>query len=224
MQHYILIMENTIEAIKSYVSSRYPRFLDYSKYHATRAGIADEYIDILNEVMISLFCKDFGYLAKLYSTKRNNYTDLDFFVLQMVKLNVHSLTSPYRSKYKPIPSDPGVNYQRLKIIDEQDEETDKAAITLQKFRLIRDIFESLELTEEEKKVFEHGFILNNPVSEFKELAPKAFYSRFNIVRDSIHEILYFHKLTTKKPVTKTEGTKRRKEIVSGFLQSMNHTF
>lgn len=207
-----------IESIKTYVSSRYPRFLDYAKYHSAMAGIPDEANDVLNEVMLSLFSKDFEYLVRLYSTKRNNYTDLDFFILNMVKINCHSMTSPYRHKNRPI-GDSSVDYQKLKIIDEPDEEVDNAAITLKQFRLVRYIFERLELTDLERKVFEHGFILNNPVSEFKETHKRVFYSRFNLVKDSIHEILYYHKLTSKRPIPKNDYKLRRKQIVSSFLSS-----
>jgi hypothetical protein len=214
-----------IETIKMYVAERYPRYMDYAQYHAGKAGIPDESGDVLNEVIISLFSKDFEYLAKLYSTRRNGYTDLDFFILQMLKLNCHSATSPYRHKNRPIPADANVNYRKLNIADEPYEEIDTPAIVLKQFKLVRFVYERLELSELEKKVFEHGFILNNRVVEFNELRPKAFYSMFNIIRDSIHEILYYHKLTSKKPVPRVKGKQRRKELerrkelVSGFLKT-----
>lgn len=209
---------NGVEAIKMYVASRYPRFMDYARYHAEHAKIADEAGDVLNEVLLSLFSKDFEFLAKLYSTRRNGYTDLDFYVLNMLKINCYSMTSPYRNKNKPIPT-ADVDYQKLKIIDEPYEEIDQPAITLKQFRLVRYIFERLELTELERRVFHHGFILNNPASEFTELAKNSFYKNFNIVLHSIHEILYYHKLTSKKPAPQIGGKRRRKEIVSSFLNS-----
>lgn len=108
--------------------------------------------DSLNEVLLSLFSKDFEFLAKLYSTRRNGYTDLDFYILQSLKLNVYSPTSPYRNKFKPIPN-AEVDYIKLRIIDEPYDEIDTPAIILKQFKLVRHIFERLELTELERKVY-----------------------------------------------------------------------
>ncbi|HRX12791.1 MAG TPA: hypothetical protein P5210_14115 [Draconibacterium sp.] len=210
---------NGIETIKLYVSNRYPRYLDYAKYHAEHAKIPGEAGDVLNEVLLSLFSKDFEFLAKLYSTQRNGYTDLDFFILQMLKLNCHSLTSPYRHKNRLIPADRNINYQKLNIADEQDEQIDNAEITLKQFRLVRFIFERLELTELERKVFEHAFILHLTQPEFTETAKNMYYRTYKLVKESIHEILYVHKLTSIKPSHNNEVSKRKNELVSGFLKS-----
>lgn len=209
---------NGLETVKLYVSRRYPRYLEYATYHASISGIPDEAMDVLQEVLLSLFSKDFEYLVRLYESKQGQYTQLDFFVLQMVKINCHSLNSPYRYKNRPI-GDKSVDYQKIKIIDEDDEEVDKAAISLKQFRLVRYIFERLKLTDLERRVFEHGFILHNPASEFTELTKKNFYLKFATIRGAIHEILYLHKLTSKKPVPKGESKTRRKEIVSDYMRN-----
>lgn len=40
------------------------------------------------------------YIMQLYESKKGQYWELDFFVLQMIKLNITSTTSPYRHKYR----------------------------------------------------------------------------------------------------------------------------
>lgn len=219
--HYHYEQKAGINEVRLYVTKRYPRFLDYAKYHSSLAGLESEANDILNEVMASLFSKDFNYLVRLYTTKRNNYTDLDFFVLQMVKLNCHSHTSPYQSKYKRIPADPRVDFQRLNIIDDTDEEVDKAGIILKQIRLVRFVFERLDLTDFERKVFEHGFIMGLTIISLCTTCNQSknvVYATFKCVLTAIHEILYIHGLTSLKP-KKTEKQARKNEIVSRFMQT-----
>jgi hypothetical protein len=47
---------------------------------------------------LSLLQKSDTMLRQLLSVKKKDYTDLDFFVLKMIKLNITSSTSPYQSK------------------------------------------------------------------------------------------------------------------------------
>ena len=84
--------------INNYISKRYDRWLDYAIYHCNRNGMADEAVDVLNEVLLSLLQKSDTMLRQLLSAKKKDYTDLDFFVLKMIKLNITSSTSPYQSK------------------------------------------------------------------------------------------------------------------------------
>lgn len=92
------------DTIRLYIEKRYERWADYSTYHCTKAGIAGESVDILNEVILALLQKEDCKLEMLMNAKKGQYTELDFFVLRMIKLNVYSPTSPYQSRYKPIPS------------------------------------------------------------------------------------------------------------------------
>ena len=96
------------EALNKYIEKRYDRWLDYAKYHCSLAGMSSEAIDVLNEVMCMLLQKPLEHLSRLMEAKQGKYTELDWYILQMIKLNVTSDTSPYRHKYKPIPVDENV--------------------------------------------------------------------------------------------------------------------
>ena len=87
--------------------------MDYAKYHCSLAGMSSEAIDVLNEVMCMLLQKPLEHLSRLMEAKQGKYTELDWYILQMIKLNVTSDTSPYRHKYKPIPVDENVDWRRL---------------------------------------------------------------------------------------------------------------
>lgn len=116
--------------INEYITKRYDRWLDYAEYHCSHAGIPDEANDVLNEVLCSLLAKDQTFITRLLHSKKNGYTELDFFVLRMIKLNACSPTSPYQSRYKGIPTDENVDYSRIELADEDEEQFDRAGIFL----------------------------------------------------------------------------------------------
>ena len=57
--------------INLYIEKRYQRWLDYSSWHCTQAGIANEATDILNEVVVALLEKDEEKILKMYSITKN---------------------------------------------------------------------------------------------------------------------------------------------------------
>jgi hypothetical protein len=211
-----------LETIKNYAASRYYRWLDYASYHSTLAKKPDEANDILNEVLISLFSKDFNKLYRLYSERRGLYTSLDFFVLQMIKMNTYSPTSPYRYKYRNLPINDEVEVQKLEIAEVKDEDVDNPATILKQVRLVRYIFDRLELTDLERAVFEFRFLLHKSFSAWpKPISRRAFYGTYFIVQEAIHEILYNEKLTNLKPNTNSSYNlkiQRKSEIIKTFYE------
>ncbi len=144
--------------INNYISKRYDRWLDYAIYHCNRNGMADEAVDVLNEVLLSLLQKSDIMLRQLLSAKKKDYTDLDFFVLKMIKLNITSSTSPYQSKYKSLPSDENTDFDMLdEIEDRMTDQTDKSGELLDQIHCIRNIFDSLDLSKLARRVFEFHF-------------------------------------------------------------------
>lgn len=151
--------------LNDYIYNRYNRWFDFSKYHCEKAKIPHCAVDILDEVLLSLLEKDESKILKLYNSKNGDRTELDWYILRAIRLNVYSPTSPFQSKYRPIPN-ADVDYRRLNIPDIEDEEIDKPAIMLEKFNQVREIFEQLHLSCRAKRVFEHRFINDLPFSEW----------------------------------------------------------
>ena len=177
--------------INQYIEKRYDRWHDYAVYHCGLNGMADEATDVLNEVVCSLLQKDSHKLDILLNTKKNGYCDLDFFVLKMIKLNASSDTSPYRSKYKRIPADDNVEYSRLEIIDEMNEQEDKPAITLNRMDAIRLIFDNIELEPWDRAVFEYKFFQDNSFSAFEKRDLRSLYRSYNYVTHVISRVLQY---------------------------------
>lgn len=141
------------EVLEKYIGKRYDRWLDYARYHCSLSGMIGEEIDVLNEVLVMLLEKPEPYVLRLLESRQGKYTELDFYILQMIKLNITSDTSPYRHKYKPIPVDENVDWRRLKIVDDQEEERDRSGYVYARMGEVRDIMSELRLSEKAKRVF-----------------------------------------------------------------------
>lgn len=216
------------ETINRYINIRYDRWLDYSKYHCSLASMPDEAVDVLNEVLVMLLEKDSEYLHRLYKAKKGRFRELDFFVLRMIKLNITSVTSPYRHRYKPIPVDENVDWQRLEIVDESDPEPDSAGSILRKMKLVRFIFDRLELTELERRVFAFKFFAGRPFIDWpgKETR-KTLYQAYKTVLSAIGELLYVFHLTGHQQdyskVISKRSQARVQEICEIFLKTRKAT-
>lgn len=183
----------TIDILKNYITKRYQGWLDYATYHCCHAGMEDESIDVLNEVLVMLLEKcetKPEQITSLYEKEKGEYRELDFFVLQMIKLNIQSPTSPYRHKYRPILSDENADLSRLDIIDEDDNEVDRAGEILQQMNKVRDIFNNFQLSKQAKTIFSFKFFEGNSFSEWEGPEDrKILYDTYNKVLELIKDKL-----------------------------------
>jgi hypothetical protein len=158
-----------IPQINNYIEKRYNSWLDYSTYHCSNAGMIGQENDVLDEVILALLQKENHLLKKLFDSKKiqkgKEYTQLDFFVLQMIKLNIYSPTSPYQSRFKPIPK-ANKDLKRLNIEDVCEEDEDQPAQILKRFDQVREAFESLNLSPKAKLIFEYKFFQDQAFSDW----------------------------------------------------------
>lgn len=176
------------EALNKYIQRRYERWLDYARYHCSHAGMEGEAVDVLNEVLAMLLEKPEDYTSTLLGARQGKYTELDFYVLQMIKLNVTSDTSPYRHKYKPIPVDENVDWRRLNIEDKDDPEEDRNGYVCARFQEVRDILTELNLSERATLVFTWKFFAGESFADWPGLESRkelyAIYKKiFKIILD-----------------------------------------
>ena len=179
------------EVVNNYITKRYERWLDYAKYHCSLAGMSDEAVDVLNEVLCMLLNKDTKYLESLIEVRKNGYTDLDFYILQMIKINITSPTSPYQHKYRQVSVDTEANLSRLDVADvaECDNDKDPDEI-LDRMHKVRNIFESLNLSKQAKMIFTFRFFADEPFSEWPgQESKKDLYGIYNSVIELIKEKL-----------------------------------
>ncbi len=153
-------------AIDSYIIKCYNRWLDYARYHASLARIADQAEDILNTVLTSVLEKPQEKIESLLNKKSGQYTELDFYILRMIKLNAHSKTSPYRHKTKDVPHDDNTSPWDLEIVDQAHDDMDPELGKLQRYQKAREILEELDIKEYEKQIFSWKFFEDNPLTKW----------------------------------------------------------
>ncbi len=148
--------------IDEYINQRYPYWLDYATYHAALAQLHDQGGDLLHTVLESLLKKDSEYLRGLLEKKKQGYTELDFFILRMIKLNAHSPTAPYRHKNKVLPRDANADPWGLDIIDEGPDESESGKDWfLRRVRQSREVLAGLKIPDREKEIFFWKFFGDN---------------------------------------------------------------
>lgn len=212
----------TIEEVRKYIGKRYERWLDYSTYHCAQQKMAGEEVDLLNEVLINLLEKPEEKLIELYSKKSKEYTELDFFILRMIKLNATSDTAPYRHRYKQIPTNENVHFSQLNVEDEEYEEDDRPAEILKQKQLVYDIVDKrLDLTYEQRDMFYFKFEGGDFSEWYGHEEYKQFQDNYYKVRNKIKDEIQKDKIkkTTMSVLRSVENEvraikdKKRLEII-----------
>lgn len=86
------------EELNQYISRRYDSWLDYATYHCERSRLPLEPIEVLNDVLCSLMQGCPERIEKLYRERHKDLTSLDYFVLRVIRINIHSPRS--RTRYR----------------------------------------------------------------------------------------------------------------------------
>jgi len=103
----------------------------------------------------------------LIDKKKGSYTELDFFILKMIKLNTNSPTSPYRHKTKTLPQDRSVDPFSIEKEPDQSPDIDAKLVILEKCRLARDILNELPIPDRDKEIFFWRFFADNPLRSWE---------------------------------------------------------
>lgn len=167
------------QEINNYITNRYERWLDYSRFKCLKAGMEGKECEVLSEVLYSILKRDENYIMKLFLAKKihkgKEYTELDFFILKAIDTNVNSETSPYRYKNRMIPR-ANIELFRLKISDESEEETDHAGYVFDRMNEIRQMIDSMGFSEKAMTIFEYRFFDDGAVKDWPGTEkPKEIY-------------------------------------------------
>lgn len=213
--------------IRRYIAERYPRWFDFASFHAAQQNLEDHATDILHEVLLAVImmpqervCRIFKKVSKLHNSE-NEFSELDFFVLKMIRLNMQSDTAPYRHKYRPLKRDIPLSTNEARIPDNEeydDEQLDTAGRQFKQWELIRIVGEALDLTPAERDLFTHVFVCREKASTIDEeqIEKKKKYKILHELKTSIQHILYTNGLT---PVAPKKLTPRAQSIVNQFNQN-----
>ena len=184
------------EDLNKYITKRYDRWLDYSRYHCTQAGMPDESDDVLNEVIAMLLDKQIDDLDRMLESRKGKYRELDFYILRMIKLNIQSDTSPYRHKYKSIPTDDNVDWRRMNITEEELESSDNSDYIRYRLNDVRRILKEIGISDHAIRIFTWKFFAGQsfadwPGTESKKELYETYKNVLRSVRDKISGKLLF---------------------------------
>lgn len=154
------------EALNKYIEKRYDRWLDHANYCCKISGLSSEGQDVLNEVLAGICENPSDKIERMMEKKSGAYTELDWYIMRSIRLNATSDTAPYRHKYKTIPVDDNVDWRRLNIIDNQEEEPDKNEYIRDRLQEVREILDSLEISESAIRIFTWKFFAGESFADW----------------------------------------------------------
>ena len=183
-------MEKDVD-LEKYIGERYERWLDNARFWCKRSGLEGEEHDLLNEVLLMLWQKPRDYLEKLFRAKRKHITELDFYVLHMIRTNATSENAPYRFKYRQSPIDAYADPEMMDLEDTPYEEDDQPDRVLEMTQHVRDALHELCRSDLARRAFVRKFFAQENLQHFPEDAPRRelyqLYKRtFQAVRDKLN--------------------------------------
>lgn len=172
--------------LNRYISKRYYRWLDYSRYHCQINKMKGEERDVLNEVLVSLLEKDQDKILKMLSCSKDGYTELDFFIMRMVYLNITSSSSPYQIKNANRVVNKDINIERIDLPDESEVSVDRSEEILAKMRKVRGILDELELSPRVHQIFVFHFFGGESFKKWEGPEKMSdLYATYNKVKDMV---------------------------------------
>lgn len=134
--------------IEKHIAENYKKWLDYARFFSQQGGIPDEAEDVLQEVIIMVLAKGEPFILKLLKkpAQKSCKTQLDAYVLRLLKMNAVSNTAPYKNRYKVRYNtelkDSNVDLSRFDLIDEDYEDVPSIKeLQLEQFRQVREVFD-----------------------------------------------------------------------------------
>lgn len=160
--------------LDTFITAHYAQWVEYAAYHVRQSRLAIEPAEVVNDVLCTLLERDVAKLERLMNARNKDGTELDFFVMRIIKISVHSPRSPFR-------------YQRGQHCTDRLEDSIRTIPVLapefdqeDAYRQVKQVLEELQLSELSKRIFAWRVIEGKPFAEWpgKE-SQKFLYDTFN---------------------------------------------
>ncbi len=152
------------EFMNDYLNRHYDNWLDYARFHCTRAGIPLDARDVLHEAIVALLEKPVDELIALAGRQYAAGTELDFLALRIIKLNATSPTS--RHRYQPMLRHwaDGVDVWSLSVV--QEPQPASQPDPFERFEWVRRMLQELDIPEQWRAIFRYKFFLHHSLSDW----------------------------------------------------------
>lgn len=142
-----------------YITQAYRRWVDYARHYIQRSKLPIEASEVVDEVLCALLERDVERLERMLGVPAKGGTELDFFIMRIIKTSIYSPRSPFR--YQRGQHCTG----RLKY-DVPMAETESDSGHDEVCTLVWQMLPALDATELEKRVFIWKFFDGNPISKW----------------------------------------------------------
>ena len=160
--------------LNTFITTNYPRWVKYAAYHIRLSRLPIDPAEVVNDVLCTLLVRDVLKLERLMKSRIKDVTELDFFVLRIIKVSIYSPRSPFRYQRGQHCTDRLENSIRTLSITVSEFEEEDA------YTQVKQVFDSLQLSELSKRIFSWRVFDGKPFSEWPGTESKKFlYDTFN---------------------------------------------
>lgn len=86
--------------LHDYVTGAYDRWVAYATRYIRRSRLPIDPIEVVNDVLCSLLERDADRLTQMMSRDAGRFTELDIFVMRVIKTSIYSPQSPFRYRFR----------------------------------------------------------------------------------------------------------------------------
>ena len=72
--------------LNKYITTHYPQWVEYAAYHVRHSRLPIVPAEVVNDVLCTLLERDMAKLERLMNTRNKDGTELDFFVMRIIKI------------------------------------------------------------------------------------------------------------------------------------------
>lgn len=94
-------MEEDEKKLHNYIEGAYCRWVAYAKRYIRRSRLPMNACEVVNDVVCTLLERDSIKMSQMTDTPARGGTELDFFVMRVIKINIYSPRSPFRYRRGP---------------------------------------------------------------------------------------------------------------------------
>lgn len=168
-------MENT-NNLHEYIAHAYGRWVEYAAYHVRQSRLPIDPAEVVNDVLCTLLERNASKLERLMNVRNKDGTELDFFVMRIIKISIYSPRSPFR-------------YQRGQHCTDRLEDSIRTIPVLapefdqeDAYQQVKRTFDELQLSELSKRIFAWRVFEGKPFAEWPGAESQKFlYDTFNRV-------------------------------------------
>lgn len=166
-------MENK-NRLYDYIAHAYPRWVEYASYHVRQSRLAIDPAEVVNDVLCMLLERDRPKLERMIKDRSRERTELDFYVMRIVKISIHSPRSPFRyqrGQHCTVRLDEGC--RPLPVAAPEFDQEDA-------YTQVRQVFDTLQVSELSKRIFAWRVFEGKSFAEWPgPESQKLLYDTFN---------------------------------------------